>query len=94
VITNQNTSLKVQTLSLDMINLSKLIFSLVMGCLMSLSITLATTFARLGAVDNFFAAWMEVWFVAYPVAIIGILVYRPFAAYVTAILVEKIDSRK
>ena len=77
-----------------MINLSKLIFALIMGCLMSLSITLATTFARLGAVDYFFAAWMEVWFVAYPVAIIGILIYRPFAAYVTSVMVEKMCSHK
>ena len=66
-----------------MINLPDFIFSLVMGCLMSLSITLVTTLVRLGATDEFLRVWLEIWLVAYPVAVICILIYKPFAGKVT-----------
>jgi hypothetical protein len=77
-----------------MINLPGIIFSLVMGLLMSSSITLATTFVRVGAADNFFSVWFEVWFVAYPVAIICILIYRPFASRVTTVILKKLKVEK
>jgi Protein of unknown function (DUF2798) len=67
-----------------MIQIQTFIFALVMGCLMSLSITLATTFVRVGLAENFFWVWLEVWSVAYPVAIVCILIYRPFASKATA----------
>jgi Protein of unknown function (DUF2798) len=72
-----------------MINLPDFIFSLVMGCLMSLSITFVTTLARLGLTDEFFGVWLEVWLVAYPVAVICILLYKPWAVKLTAKLLEK-----
>jgi Protein of unknown function (DUF2798) len=77
-----------------MINFPAIIFSLVMGLLMSASITLATTFIRIGAAQNFFWVWLEVWSVAYPVAIVCILIYRPFATKVTAIIIEKLKGIK
>jgi len=70
-----------------MTNFPNLIFPLIMGCLMSLSITLATTFVRVGVADNFFVVWLEVWLVAYPVAVICILFYRPFVSKLTATLI-------
>jgi hypothetical protein len=73
-----------------MINLPNIIFAIVMGFLMSASITLATTFVRAGIAANFFWVWLEVWSVAYPVAIICILIYRPLATKITASLLEKV----
>lgn len=75
-----------------MINISSFIFALVMGFLMSASITLATTFVRIGAVENFFWLWLEVWLVAYPVAIVCILAYRPLATKITAAVLEKLNN--
>ena len=75
-----------------MINIPNFIFALVMGFLMSASITLATTFVRIGAVENFFWIWLEVWLVAYPVAIVCVLVYRPLATKLTAEILEKLKS--
>jgi hypothetical protein len=72
-------------------NIPNLIFSAIMGGLMSLSITLATTLVRVGFVQNFFWVWLEVWAVAYPVAMICILIYRPFASKLTASLVKKLE---
>ena len=66
-----------------MISLPSLVFAIVMGFLMSLSITFATTFVRVGSAENFYALWFEVWLVAYPVAIICILIYRPLATNIT-----------
>jgi hypothetical protein len=72
-------------------NIPNLIFAAIMGGLMSLSITLATTLVRVGFVKNFFWVWLEVWAVAYPVAMICILIYRPLASKLTASLVKKLE---
>ena len=77
-----------------MINLPNLIFALVMGLLMSLSITLATTFVRVGLAENFFWVWLEVWSVAYPVAIVCILIYRPFAGKITTKIIRVLGLNK
>lgn len=77
-----------------MINLPSLVFALVMGFLMSASITLATTFVRIGAANNFLSVWLEVWVVAYPVAIVCILIYRPAASKITAKLLQILGSNK
>jgi hypothetical protein len=36
--------------------------------------------------------WLEVWALAYPVAMICILIYRPFASKLTASLVKKLEQ--
>jgi energy-converting hydrogenase Eha subunit B len=74
-----------------MINLPNFIFALVMGLLMSLSITLAATFVRVGAIENFFFIWLKVWLVAYPVAIVCILIYRPFASRLTDKILRRLN---
>ena len=73
-----------------MVNLPNFIFSLVMGFLMSLTITLVTTFARIRAAENFFSAWLEVWSVAYPVAVVCIWIYKPFSTKLTDLLLKKL----
>ena len=77
-----------------MINLPNLVFALVMGFLMSLSITLATTFVRVGPAENFFWVWLEVWLVAYPVAFVCILIYRPVASKITGKILRKMGLNK
>ncbi len=72
-------------------NIPNLIFAAIMGGLMSLSITFATTLVRVGLAQNFLWVWLEVWVVAYPVAMICILIYRPFASKLTASLVKKLE---
>jgi hypothetical protein len=74
-----------------MINFPGIIFSLVMGFLMSSSITLATTFVRMGMAENFFWVWLEVWSVAYPVAFICILIYRPISTKITGLIIQKLN---
>ncbi|WP_255534379.1 DUF2798 domain-containing protein [Polynucleobacter hallstattensis] len=71
-------------------NIPNLIFAAIMGGLMSISITLVTTLVRVGFAQDFFWVRLEVWAVAYPVAMICILIYRPFASKLTASLVKKL----
>jgi len=75
-----------------MMSIPNLIFAVIMGGLMSLSITLATTLVRVGIAENFFWLWLEVWSVAYPVAIICILIYRSFVSNLTSTLVNKLKQ--
>jgi len=77
-----------------MINLPNLVSALVMGFLMSLSITLATTFVRVGLAENFFLVWLEVWLVAYPVSIVCILIYKPLASNITAKVLAVLGFKK
>ena len=74
-----------------MMNISNLIFAAIMGGLMSLSITVATTLVRVGIDQNFFSVCLEAWAVAYPVAIFCILIYRPFSTKLTDILVKRLE---
>ena len=73
-----------------MINLPNLVFALAMGFLMSVTITFATTYARISITENFFWVWFEVWLVAYPVAIVGILIYKPLSSKITVKLMKKL----
>jgi hypothetical protein len=74
--------------------MKSLIFSLVMGFMMSASITFATTLLRVGFIEHFFGVWLEVWSLAYPVAIVCILIYKPIAGKITASLVEMLGLEK
>jgi formate/nitrite transporter FocA (FNT family) len=73
-----------------MMNIPNLIFAAIMGGLMSLSITFATTLVRVGLAPDFFWVWLEVWSVAYPIALICILIYRPFASKLTTKIVNRL----
>lgn len=58
-----------------------------MGLFMSLTITFATTLSRIGFSHDFFTQWMSIWTVAYPVAIVCIILYRPLVTKITTNLV-------
>lgn len=72
-----------------MITLPNLVFSLAMGFLMSLSITLVTTWYRIGLSQDFLTQWLSVWLVAYPVAVICIPIYRPVATRTTEFFLRR-----
>ncbi|WP_353202214.1 DUF2798 domain-containing protein [Polynucleobacter sp.] len=72
-----------------MINLPDFIFSIVMGFLMSVSITLVTTAVHTGFTSNFFWEWLEVWLLVYPVAIVCIVIHKPLASKITSALAER-----
>jgi len=73
-----------------MINRPNIIFSVLMGFLMSLTITLVTTFVHIRAAENFFSVWLQVWSVAYPVAVVCILIYKPFSTKLTDLVLKKL----
>ena len=73
-----------------MITLPKIIFALVMGGLMSLTITFAIAIVREGAASNFLWLWFDAWTIAYPLAIVCILIYRPISEWATTKLIKKL----
>jgi hypothetical protein len=73
-----------------MITLADLVFSIVMGFLMSVSITLVTTMVHIGFDNRFFWEWLEVWLLVYPVAIVCIVVHKPIASKITNVLVDRL----
>jgi hypothetical protein len=75
-----------------MFKLPSFIFAAIMGLWMSLTITLATTVYRVGFQTGFIVQWLEVWSVAYPVAIFCIMLYRPYAMKLTNLLTVKISQ--
>jgi hypothetical protein len=72
-----------------MINLTDLIFSIVMGFLMSVSITLVTTAVHIGFTSRVVWEWFEVWLLVYPVAIVCIVIHKPLANKITNALAER-----
>jgi hypothetical protein len=73
-----------------MMTLPKIIFAVVMGALMSITITFVIAIVREGAASNFIWLWLDAWIIAYPVAIICILVYRPVSEWLTTELVKRL----
>ena len=73
-----------------MMTLPKIIFAIVMGALMSITITFVVAIVHEGAASNFFLLWLDAWIIAYPVAIVCILIYRPVSEWVTTELVKRL----
>ena len=61
---------------------------------MSLSITLAVTLVRFGLTEEFLWVWLEVWLIAYPVAIVCILIYKPLASKIKVKIMAALDMKK
>lgn len=68
--------------------LQEIIFTLIMGFLMSLFITLALSYIRLGLVHYFIEDWLSVWIYTYPIMIVCMLIFKPIAIAATYFLTK------
>lgn len=64
--------------------ISPIIFAIVMGFLMSFTVTLVMAFIHWGYGDDFFAKWLISWGETYPVVTGCIMAYRPVAMRITS----------
>jgi hypothetical protein len=69
-----------------------LIFAVFMGFFTSLTLTLVITVTRQGITDQFFLQWFPLWSIAYPVATVCIVVYRPMVNNLTQRCLAFIES--
>jgi hypothetical protein len=56
---------------------------------MSLFITLALSYIRLGLVHHFLEEWLEVWIYTYPIVIVCMLIFKPVAVAATNFLTKR-----
>lgn len=71
-------------------HLEEILFTLIMGFLMSLFITLALSYIRLGLNPNFVDEWLGVWIYTYPIVIICMLIFKPISMAATHFLIKRI----
>jgi hypothetical protein len=70
--------------------LEEILFTLIMGFLMSLFITLALSYIRLGWSRQFVDEWLSVWVYTYPIVIICMLTFKPVSMALTNFLMKRI----
>jgi hypothetical protein len=64
------------------------VFAVFMGFFTSLTLTGIITLIRQGYGDQFLGQWTQLWLLAYPVAVVCIVIYRPIANYLTQRFLE------
>lgn len=74
-----------------MIKIQEIFYTLIMGFLMSLFITLVLSFIRLGLTPHFFYEWISVWIYTYPIVLVCMLILKPLALAITNFLMKFID---
>lgn len=70
-----------------MFTLAAVLFAIIMGFFTSLTITLCITYLKLGLASDFLWQWMHIWVIAYPIATVSIVLYRPFVLQVVGKIV-------
>lgn len=71
--------------------LQEILFTLIMGFLMSLFITLALSYIRLGLNHHFVEEWLSVWIYTYPIVVVCMLIFKPISMAVVNFLTKKIQ---
>jgi hypothetical protein len=71
--------------------LQEILFTLIMGFLMSLFITLALSYIRLGLSHYFVEEWLSVWIYTYPIVVVCMLIFKPISMAAVNFLTKKIQ---
>jgi hypothetical protein len=70
-----------------MFKLPAIIFALVMGLFMSITITFCISLLELGFTISLLRKWFELWILIYPMVVACIIVYRPLALSISGKLI-------
>jgi hypothetical protein len=76
-----------------MFKLPAVMFAMVMGFFMSMTNTFFLSLINAHFSMSFLVAWLHVWPMAYPIAVIAIIIWRPVALYIAGALVRLVQSR-
>jgi hypothetical protein len=76
-----------------MFSLAAVMFATFMGFFMSMTLTFCMSIYLIGFSSDAMNKWLELWPVAYPIAVISIIVYRPLALYFSGKVVRWWQSR-
>jgi hypothetical protein len=73
-----------------MFKLSAILFAVFMGLFMSLTLTICLSFYMTGFNNSLLTNFFQLWPIAYPIAIISIIIYRPISLWIAGKVLTKI----
>jgi hypothetical protein len=73
-----------------MFKLSAILFAVFMGLFMSLTLTICLSFYMMGLNNSLLTKFFQLWPIAYPIAIISIIIYRPISLWIAGKVLTKI----
>jgi hypothetical protein len=76
-----------------MFKLSAVLFAVFMGFFMSLAMTICLSFYMTGFNNSLLTKFFQLWPIAYPIAIISIIIYRPLSLWIAGKALTKLSSK-
>jgi hypothetical protein len=76
-----------------MFSLAAVMFAVFMGLFMSMTLTFCISLYLIGSGGPFIAKWLQLWPIAYPIAVLSIIIYRPLALYLSGKVVKWWQAR-
>ena len=65
-----------------MFKLPAILFAIFMGFFMSLTLTICLSFYMMGFNNSLLTKFFRLWPIAYPIAILSIIIYRPLSLWI------------
>ena len=76
-----------------MFKLPAILFAIFMGFFMSLTLTICLSFYMMGFNNSLLTKFFQLWPIAYPIAIISIIIYRPLSLWIASKALTKFSSK-
>jgi hypothetical protein len=76
-----------------MFSFAACMFAIFMGFFMSMTLTFCISIYLIGFTPAFIDKWLQLWPIAYPIAVLSIIVYRPLALYLAGKVIKWRQSR-
>jgi len=76
-----------------MLKLPAILFAIFMGFFMSLTLTICLSFYMTGFNNSLLTKFFQLWPIAYPIAIVSIIIYRPLSLWIAGKALTKLSSK-
>jgi hypothetical protein len=76
-----------------MFKLPAILFAIFMGFFMSLTLTICLSFYMTGFNNSLLTKFFQLWPIAYPIAIISIIIYRPLSLWIAGKALTKLSYK-
>jgi len=76
-----------------MLKLPAILFAIFMGFFMSLTLTICLSFYMMGFNNILLTKFFQLWPIAYPIAIVSIIIYRPLSLWIAGKALTKLSSK-
>ena len=76
-----------------MFKLPAVLFAVFMGFFMSLTLTICLSFYMMDLNNSLLTKFFQLWPIAYPIAILSIIIYRPLSLWIAGKALTKLSSK-